>query len=52
MVERAALIMEDIITQILTAGVAILRQNYDLLGFLFAWLLLGAFMFYLLYMLK
>lgn len=44
--------MEDIITQILTAGVAILRQNYDLLGFLFACLLIAAFVFYLLYMLK
>lgn len=44
--------MEDIITQILTAGVAIFRQNYDLLGFLFAGLLIVAFVFYLLYMLK
>lgn len=44
--------MEDIITQILIAGVAILRQNYDLLGFLFTCLLVGAFVFFLLYMLK
>lgn len=44
--------MEDIVTQILMAGVAILRQNYDLLGFLFAGLILVAFVFYLIYMLK